>query len=128
MTPQTVRFSVEEVLDNRAQFVPTYGNTLMGLACSRPISAEDKYSITYHAPQPRAVLRVVNPDKTEETVPYGEWGRVELTTLTKEFFMPRFLERDEAIRREPFGRFAWDGVAEVRPFGALSTTTIEGVY
>jgi tape measure domain-containing protein len=128
MTPQTVRFSVEEVLDNRAQFVPTYGNTLMGLACSRPISAADKYSITYHAPQPRAVLRVVNPDMTEETVPYGEWGRVELTTLTKEFFMPRFLERDEAIRREPFGRFAWDGVAEVRPFGALSSTTIEGVY
>ena len=128
MTPQTVRFSVEEVLDNRAQFVPTYGNTLMGLACSRPVSAADKYSITYHAPQPRAVLRVVNPDKTEETVPYGEWGRVELTTLTKEFFMPRFLERDEAIRREPFGRFAWDGVAEVRPFGALTSTTIEGVY
>ena len=42
--------------------------------------------------------------------------------------MPRFLERDEAIRREPFGRFAWDGVAEVRPLGALTSTTIEGVY
>jgi phenylacetate-coenzyme A ligase PaaK-like adenylate-forming protein len=128
MTPQMVRFLVEEVLDNRAQFVPTYGNTLMGLACSRPLSAEDNYSITYHAPQPRAVLRVVNPDNTTETVPYGEWGRVELTTLTKEFFMPRFLERDEAMRREPFGRWAWDGVGEVRPFGALETKAIEGVY
>ncbi|MBC7526490.1 MAG: hypothetical protein H7308_02975 [Chthonomonadaceae bacterium] len=128
MTPQTVRFLSEEVLDNRALFVPTYGNTLMGLACSRPISAEDNYSITYHAPQPRAVLRVVEPENTVQTVNYGEWGRVELTTLTKEFFMPRFLERDEAMRMEPFGRFAWDGVAEVRPFGALETKAIEGVY
>ena len=40
-------------------------------------------------------------NKTERSVDYGEWGRVELTTLTKEFFMPRFLERDEAIRRQP---------------------------
>ena len=128
MTPQLVRFLIEEVLEERAQFVPTYGNTLMGLACSRPLSPEDNYSITYHAPQPRAVLRVVNPDNTDETVEYGGWGRVELTTLTKEFFMPRFLERDEAQRREPFGRFSWDGVGEVRPFGAMQAKTIEGVY
>jgi phenylacetate-coenzyme A ligase PaaK-like adenylate-forming protein len=128
MTPQTVRFIVEEVLDNRAQFVPTYGNTLMGLARSRPLTPEDNWSITYHAPQPRAVLRVVDPNNTDRTVGYGEWGRVELTTLTKEFFMPRFLERDEAIRREPWGPWAWDGVGEVRPFGAMEQKTIEGVY
>ncbi len=128
MTPQNVRFLVEEVLDNRAAFIPTYGNTLMGLACSRPLRAEDNWSITYYAPQPRAVLRVVNPDDTTQTVDPGAWGRVELTTLTHEFFMPRFLERDEAVRREPWGRYAWDGVGEVRPFGALEKTTIEGVY
>lgn len=128
MTPQNVRFLVEEVLDNRAQFVPTYGNTLMGLACSRPLRPEDNYSITYYAPQPRAVLRIVDPKDTQRTVEYGEWGRVELTTLTKEFFVPRFLERDEAVRREPWERFPWDGVGEVRPFGALEKKTIEGVY
>lgn len=128
MTPQNVRFLVEEVLEERAQFVPTYGNTLMGLACSIPLSAEDNWSITYYAPQPRAVLRVVDPVDTERTVEYGEWGRVELSTLTREFFMPRFLERDEAIRKPPGGGFAWDGVGEVRPFGALEKKTIEGVY
>ncbi|MDX1934429.1 MAG: hypothetical protein SFU56_17655 [Capsulimonadales bacterium] len=128
MTPQTVRFLTEEVLDYRAAFVPTYGNTLMGLACSRPLTPEDNWSITYHAPQPRAVLRVVDPGDTTKQVDHGAWGRVELTTLTKEFFMPRFLERDEAIRREPWGCFAWDGVGEVRPFGALETKAIEGVY
>jgi len=128
MTRQYVRFIVEEVLEGRVGFYPTYGNTLMGLAASVPLRPEDQFSITYYAPQPRALLRVVNPNQTDEPVKYGEWGRVELTTLTKEFFMPRFLERDEAIRREPRAPYAWDGVAEVRPFGAMEKTIVEGVY
>jgi hypothetical protein len=128
MPPQQVRFLVEEVLEGRIGFYPTYGNTLMGLASCRPLRPEDKYSITYHAPQPRAVLRVVDPKNTTQLKNYGEWGRVELTTLTREFFMPRFLERDEAIRREPYPQFPWDGVAEVRPFGAMEKTIVEGVY
>jgi len=127
MDPQYTRFLCEELLENKIGFVPTYGNTLMGLAKHKPLTAEDKYSITYYAPQPRASMRVLNPD-TNTPVEYGEWGRVELTTLTKEFFMPRFLERDEAIRREPIEQYPWDGVAEVRPFGALTKKIVEGVY
>jgi phenylacetate-coenzyme A ligase PaaK-like adenylate-forming protein len=128
MAPQYVRYIVEEVLENRIGFYPTYGNTLMGLAASVPLRAEDNFSITYYAPQPRAVLRVVNPENTAQTVAYDNWGRVELTTLTREFFMPRFLERDEAIRRQPLPPYTWDGVAEVRPFGAMEKTIVEGVY
>ena len=128
LSPQMVRFLVEEVLENRIGFYPTYGNTLMGLAASVPLRPEDNFSITYYAPQPRAVLRVVNPQQTEALAGYEEWGRVELTTLTKEFFMPRFLERDEALRRPPREPYAWDGVGEVRPFGAMEKTIIEGVY
>ena len=128
MLPQQVRFLVEEVLENRIGFYPTYGNTLMGLAASVPLKTEDKFSITYYAPQPRAVLRVVDPNHTTQPKNYGEWGRVELTTLTKEFFMPRFLERDEALRRPPREPYAWDGVAEVRPFGAMEQQIVEGVY
>jgi phenylacetate-coenzyme A ligase PaaK-like adenylate-forming protein len=128
MAPQYVRFIVEEVLEGRIGFYPTYGNTLMGLAASVPLKPEDNFSITYYAPQPRAVLRIVDPNNTNTTKAYGEWGRVELTTLTKEFFMPRFLERDEAIRREPRAPYAWDGVAEVRPFGAMEKNIVEGVY
>jgi phenylacetate-coenzyme A ligase PaaK-like adenylate-forming protein len=128
MLPQYVRFIVEEVLENRIGFYPTYGNTLMGLAASVPLTPADQYSITYYAPQPRAILRVVEPENTEKTVEYDSWGRVELTTLTREFFMPRFLERDEAIRRKPRDQYAWDGVAEVRPFGAMQKTIVEGVY
>ncbi|MCP5521172.1 MAG: hypothetical protein H7A46_06445 [Verrucomicrobiales bacterium] len=128
MNPQYVRYLVEEVLEGRIGFYPTYGNTLMGLAASVPLTPEDRFSITYYAPQPRAVLRVVKPAQTEQTVGYDEWGRVELTTLTKEFFMPRFLERDEALRRPPRVPYAWDGVAEVRPFGAMEKKIVEGVY
>ena len=56
MAPQYVRFIVEEVLEGRIGFYPTYGNTLMGLAASVPLQPEDNFSITYYAPQPRAVL------------------------------------------------------------------------
>ena len=129
MTPEYVRFLQEEVLENRAQFVPTYGNTLMGLAVSIPQELPGKdYSVTYYAPQPRAVLRIVDADNTEITKDYGEYGRVELTTLTQEFFMPRFLERDEAIRREPHENYPWDGVGDVRPFGALTEKVTAAVY
>jgi len=128
MTPQYVRFVVEEVLEGKINFAPTYGNTLMGLAISRKLKPEDKYSLTYYAPQPRATLRIVNPDRPDELMPYGEYGRVELTTMTREFFVPRFLERDEAIRRPPCDEFPWDGVGDVRPFQSLTKTIIEGVY
>lgn len=128
MAPQYVRYIVEEVLEQQIGFYPTYGNTLMGLAASVPLLPEDQFSITYYAPQPRAVLRVVHPEDSSRLVDYGQWGRVELTTLTREFFMPRFLERDEALRRPPRAPYAWDGVAEVRPFGAMEKQIFEGVY
>jgi acyl-coenzyme A synthetase/AMP-(fatty) acid ligase len=128
MDKQYARFLVEEVCEGgKIGFVPTYGNTLMGLARHHPFGPENDYSIAYYAPQPRAVLRVINPE-TNQTVDYDDWGRVELTTLTKEFFMPRFLERDEALRKKPWEEAPWDGVAEVRPFGAMEKNIVEGVY
>jgi acyl-coenzyme A synthetase/AMP-(fatty) acid ligase len=128
MDKQYARFLVEEVCEGgQIGFVPTYGNTLMGLARHHPIGPENDYSIAYYAPQPRAVLRVINPESNDE-VEYDTWGRVELTTMTKEFFMPRFLERDEALRRKPWDEAPWDGVAEVRPFGAMEKNIVEGVY
>lgn len=128
MNPQYTRFLIEEVLENETELVPTYGNTLMGLACHKPLTPEDRFSITYHAPQPRAAMRVVSTDDPTQLVDYGEWGRVELTTMTKEFFMPRFLERDEAKRQPPCEKYPWDGVAEVRPFREMQEVIVEGVY
>ena len=72
----------------------------MGLACSKPVRPEEGYKISYYAPQPRAVIEVVDFDNADRVVGYGETGRVKLTTLTKEFFVTGFLERDEG-EREP---------------------------
>ena len=126
-TPQWNRFANEELLDG-VYMTPTYGNTLMGLAGSPPSGPEEGYKITYYAPQPRAVLQVVDPDGAGRVVGYGETGRVMLTTLTKEFFVPRFLERDEGEREPPCEQYPWDGVSGVRPFSALSSSTTVGVY
>ncbi len=126
-TPQWTRFAVEELLDG-VYITPTYGNTLMGLAASKPVGPEDGYKITYYAPQPRAVIEVVDPDNANRVVDYGGTGRVKLTTLTKEFFVPGFLERDEGQREAPYEAFPWDGISGVRPFRQLAATTTVGVY
>jgi phenylacetate-coenzyme A ligase PaaK-like adenylate-forming protein len=127
MTPQFHRFAVEELLDG-VYFAPTYGNTLMGLAVHKPRLAEDNFAIIYYPPSPRAMIEVVDPDEPTRLVGYGETGRVRLTTLTREFFMPRFLERDEAEREPPFERYPWDGVRNVRPFSRFQAKVVEGVY
>ena len=126
-TPQWTRFAVEELLDG-AFMTPTYGNTLMGLAASRPVVPEDGYTIAYYSPQPRAVIEVVDFDDTNSVVPYGGTGRVKLTTLTKETFVPGFLERDEGERELPYAKYPWDGISGVRPFSKLATATTVGVY
>jgi hypothetical protein len=127
MTPQFHRFAVEELLDG-VYFAPTYGNTLMGLAVHKPLDPADNYAVIYYPPAPRAMIEVVDPDHPDRLVDYGQTGRVRLTTLTKEFFMPRFLERDEAEREPPCEPYPWDGVRNVRPFSRFATSVVEGVY
>jgi hypothetical protein len=127
MTPQFYRFAVEELLDG-VYFAPTYGNTLMGLAVHKPLAPEAHYAVIYYPPSPRAMIEVVEPDNPDRVVGYGETGRVRLTTLTREFFMPRFLERDEAEREPPCDPYPWDGVRNVRPFSRLGSSVVEGVY
>ena len=127
MNAQFHRFAREELAPG-VDFVPTYGNTLMGLACSKPFDPADEYAITYYPPQPRAVIELVAPDPPHQMVGYGETGRVMLTTLTREFFMPRFLERDEAERTPPVASHPWDGVRDLRLLSELQESVVVGVY
>ena len=119
-TPQWTRFAVEELLDG-AYMTPTYGNTLMGLAASRPVVPADGYTIAYYAPQPRAVIEVVDFDDLDRVVPYGGTGRVRLTTLTKETFIPGFLERDEGMPVVPPVSKTYIGWSAM-PFGTQRRT------
>ena len=132
-TPQFTRFCIEEYFGGPPEvsgiyMTPTYGNTLMGLACSKPVGPADGYKISYYAPQPRAVIEVVDFDDPMKVVGMGESGRVKLTTLTKELFIPGFLERDEGEREPPFETYPWDGISGVKPFRGIAAQTTVGVY
>ena len=132
-TPQWTRYCVEELFGGPPEvsgiyMTPTYGNTLMGLACSKPVTATDGYKISYYAPQPRAITEVVDFDDAQQLAGYDQTGRVKLTTLTKEFFIPGFLERDEGERERPCEQYPWDGVSGVRPFHGTAAQTTVGVY
>lgn len=127
-TPQWYRFAREELLGDQVYITPTYGNTLMGLACGKPFDPADNYKITYFAPEPRAVIEVVDFRDHTKVVDYGQTGRVKLYTLTKEVFIPGFLERDEGEREKPHEKYPWDGVSGVRPFHEFAKTTTVGVY
>jgi phenylacetate-coenzyme A ligase PaaK-like adenylate-forming protein len=128
MTSQWIRFAIEEYLGPEVYIAPTYGNTLMGLAASDMPTAKQKYKIAYYAPQPRAVAEVVDFKDYNRLVEVGQTGRVLLTTLTKEFFVPRFAERDEGEREPPSDKYPWHGVSGVRPFHEIAATTTVGVY
>jgi len=127
MTAQFNRFAREELVPG-IEFVPTYGNTLMGLASPKPFDPADNFAITYYPPLPRAVFEIVDPDDLDRAVAYGERGRVLLTTLTREFFMPRFAERDEGARAEPCDAFPWDGVRDLGLLTSLQASVAVGVY
>ncbi|MCS7045666.1 MAG: hypothetical protein NZO58_04855 [Gemmataceae bacterium] len=128
MTPQWIRFAIEEYLGPEVYIAPTYGNTLMGLAAAEQPKPEDDYKICYYAPQPRAVIEVCDFNDYDKVVPYGAEGRVMLTTLTKELFIPRFMERDEGVREKPSAKYPWDGISGVKPFRGFAATTVVGVY
>jgi phenylacetate-coenzyme A ligase PaaK-like adenylate-forming protein len=127
MTSQWIRFTIEEYLSSKVYIAPTYGNTLMGLAAAEMPKPPD-YKIAYYAPEPRAVAEVVEFSDYNRVVPFGQTGRVLLTTLTKEFFVPRFAERDEGEREMPCEKYPWDGVSGVRPFHEIAAQTTVGVY
>ncbi len=128
MTPRFHRLAVEELLGDKIYFAPTYGNTLMGLAVHKKPEPADNWAIIYYPPAPRAMIEVVDPDEPGRIVDYGATGRARLTTLTKETFIPRFLERDECEREPPCAQFPYDGVRNVRPFSRFKTSVVEGVY
>ena len=131
MNAQFHRFAREELVPG-IDFQPVYGNTLMGLAAARPfdpsLPPEEAYKIAYYPPLPRAVFEIVDPDDLDRVVEYGATGRVLLTTLTKEFFVPRFPERDEGEREAPIAEYPWDGVSGLRLLSSLQKSVTVGVY
>ncbi|WNF28116.1 hypothetical protein RI138_15465 [Streptomyces sp. C11-1] len=134
-TPAEAQFLREEHLVG-VQWIDTYGNTLVGHALQAdavpggPLLPPGS-THSYHLPPPFAVLTVVDPGDPWRELPVGERGRVRVTTLLEDLFIPNLLERDSAVRTGPHPWFPWDGVAAVRPFEqdeGGEEEAVEGVY
>lgn len=136
-TPAEAQFLREEHLVG-VQWIDTYGNTLVGHALQADAvpgapALPDGSTHAYHLPPPFAVMTVVDPHDPWREVTVGERGRVRVTTLLEDLFIPNLLERDSAVRTGPHPWFPWDGVAAVRPFGdgageEGTEEAVEGVY
>jgi hypothetical protein len=125
---ETLRLLEDEVFPE-ATIVGLYGNSLMGIAPQRPRLAGDEQSCVFAPFHPRALVEVVDPDDPARVVGYGQRGRVRLSLLTADLFLPNVMERDGATRVAPTAQFPWTGVAEISPLQAPGGPAIvEGVY
>lgn len=128
LDPDTHRIFLTDWYDNVA-LVGEYGNTLMGVAQEVPSlrpPEERSYALDYAPSYPYFVPEIVDEDG--ELVGYGERGRVRLTVLTKEFFVPLLVERDEATRVRGEDPLGWDWVRNPATPADGSGGTTDGVY
>ncbi|WP_277682093.1 hypothetical protein [Saccharomonospora azurea] len=103
----------------------TYGNTF-GNSCG--LAPENDGEVLPYVPTyPQVTTRVVDRSDWTVTVPYGQVGRVCLTVLQEDLFLPNILERDQGERWDPQGRWPTDGVANVRPL-EITRSSPEGLY
>ncbi len=113
------------------KLVGLYGNTLMGIAPERPALPDEPDRPVFQPFFPYAAVQVVD-STTREPVAYEARGRVLVSLLGRELFLPMNLERDEAVRVAPPAEapvLTWDGVADVSPAPEADMgQVVEGVY
>ncbi|MFB6303031.1 MAG: hypothetical protein ABEH78_09250 [Haloferacaceae archaeon] len=128
LDPDTHRVFREEWYDDVA-FVGEYGNTLMGVAQEAPHlrpPAERAYSLDYVPCEPYFVAEIVDEDG--DVVPYGETGRVRVTVLGEDLFVPLLPERDTAMRVRGVEPLDWDWVRDPGTSADAAPGAVEGVY
>ncbi|AXK33723.1 arylcarboxylate reductase [Streptomyces armeniacus] len=102
-----------------------YGNTF-GCGMGLPYE-EGSGRLAYVSNYPQATHAVVDKDDPTRLVGYGELGRVRLTVLHEDLFLPNILDRDQAIRHDTGPQWPCDGVANVEPL-TKSKSAPEGLY
>lgn len=125
-TAEEARYLREEYLEGVA-WIDTYGNTLAGHALQADPPAPGT-AASYHLPPPFAAVHVVEPGDPWREVAHGHRGRVRVTALLEDLFLPNLLERDAATRTGAHPWFPWDGVADVGPYEEPGSSPTEGVY
>ncbi|NGO83774.1 arylcarboxylate reductase [Streptomyces sp. 196(2019)] len=102
----------------------TYGNTFGNAACLD--IKQDGELISYVPNYPQITMAVVDRGDLSTTVAPGTVGRVRLTVLHEDLFLPNILERDQALRH-PTDHWPTDGVANIRPL-QITNSSPEGLY
>lgn len=126
LAAEGLRLLEEELLPG-VHLVGWYGNTLMGIACQRPRRAGDPHRCIF-TPPAGAVVQVVDPEDPARPVAWGRPGRVRISVINRELFLPWHLERDRAVRVAPAaGPGYGDEVAQVAPLAGAGPR-VEGVY
>lgn len=125
------KFIKNEALPN-VDFCAIYGNTLMGVAPQIPNEMlknnDSPWSINYYSYFPNFIIDVVDKDNPSIKVKYGQQGRVKITVLNKDVFIPGLLERDVCTRIESSQLFKWDGISNISGFRHMQADIVEGVY
>jgi hypothetical protein len=103
----------------------SYGNTF-GTAAGLP-AQRDGQILPYLPNYPHITMAVVRKEDGTTRVGYGELGRVRLTVLHEDLFLPNILERDQALRYDTGPQWPCDGVANVRPL-QITRAAPEGIY
>jgi len=113
-----------EALDGRI-IATTYGNTF---GCAMGLPARHDGDVLPYLPNfPQVTMNVVDKDEPTRVVGMGMLGRVKLTVLHEDLFLPNILERDQAVRFDTGDAWPCDGVANVRPLQS-GAAVVEGLY
>jgi hypothetical protein len=102
-----------------------YGNTL---GCANPLRVEQDGDLMIYGPNyPQITMTVTDPDDCTKVVDYSDYGRVRLTLMYDDLFMPNIMERDRAMRYDLGKEWPCEGVANVTPL-RIDNSAPEGLY
>jgi hypothetical protein len=105
-----------------------YGNTMMGVAPQRTRRDGDPAPCIFRPYFPYSVVEIVDHNDPAVEADVGTPGRVKITSLTRELFVPPVLERDQATRWRPPDAFAGTDISGVQPNATADGPVIVGVY
>ncbi|WP_103347773.1 arylcarboxylate reductase [Amycolatopsis sp. CA-128772] len=124
VTPEVWR-TFRQALGADKPLVVMYGNTF-GNTMALPVLQDGE--LMPHLPNyPQVTMAVVDQDDWTRTVDHTESGRVRMTVLHEDLFLPNVLERDLAVRYDTGRDWPCDGVANVRPLYDTPAMP-EGIY
>ncbi|MCP2170268.1 class I adenylate-forming enzyme family protein [Goodfellowiella coeruleoviolacea] len=103
----------------------SYGNTF-GSASALPV-VDDGRTMPHVPHYPQVTMAVVDRADWQRRVGYGQYGRLRLTVLHEDLFLPNILERDLVMRYDTGDVWPCDGIANVRPLQEIRAAP-EGVY